>query len=93
MENKISVCSLSGYHAQEGGSSYIHDFESAHGGNTQGTPLKCMRLGHWPDRNRGYEVVLLHDLQISPSQSPEGLGAGLVLGILPHIGVINFSPE
>ena len=93
MENKISVCSLSGYHAQEGGYSCIHDFELAHGGNTQGTPLKRMRLGYWTDCNRGYEVVLLHDLQISPSQSPEGLGAGLVLGILPHIGVINFSPE
>ena len=60
---------------------------------TRGTHFTRAWMGHRPDRHHGHEVVLPHDLRSSSSQSPAGLGAGLVFGIEPQIGAISCAPE
>ena len=92
-ETFFFVCTLSGWHSQEGGSSRTLEFESTCGGKTSETHFTCMWMGQRPDRNCGHEVLLLHDLWISTHQSPAGSGSRQGFGIKTRIGAINFAPE
>ena len=89
----FSIFSLSGLHAQEGGSSCTNENELTHGGKTQGTHFTHILLGQRPNCNLGHEVVLLNNMCSLSSQSPVGMGSGLGPGIGPWIGAINLAPE
>ena len=50
-------------------------------------------VGSTLDRNFCRAFLLLQDPQISPYQSPTGLGDGLGLSIRPQLGAIKILPE
>ena len=83
----------SGSHAGEVVSSHTHEFESTHGGRTQGALSTPTWLGQWPYHYHIHRLVLPHDPLILSPQYPEGPGTRLVPGIGPHINEINCGQE
>ena len=93
METLFYVCTLSVWHAREGGSIRTHEFESIHGRKTRGTYFTRTQMGQWADQKCGSGVVLPHDPWILPSQSLKGPVSGMGFRIGPLLDTLNYAQE